>query len=180
MRKLTSRGSSLFLLELMISIVFFAIAAAGCVQVFAKAHTLSTEAEKLDQAVSIAQSLIEEKSGQNAESRIWYYDDQGNACDEGSAVYQAEVTVQTKEHMRQIRVVIIDLAKRQVTSSKDVSIGAEEEEAGEKTDSLENEASADDGEDKVTDGLNKDIIYQLETVVYCPGEADTQTGGGNE
>ena len=43
-----SSKSSLFLLELMISIVFFALAAAGCVQVFAKAHMLSQEASRLD------------------------------------------------------------------------------------------------------------------------------------
>ena len=136
MRKITSRGSSLFLLELMISIVFFAIAAAGCVQVFAKAHTMSTRAEKLDQAVSIAQSLIEENSGETAESGLRYYDDQGNACGEGAAVYQAEAMVQTQDQMRQIRVVITDGAKH--------------------------------------------LIYQLETAVYCPGEADSQTGGGDE
>ena len=145
MRKIASRGSGLFLLELMISIAFFAIAASGCVQIFAKAHTLSTEAEKLDQAVSIAQSLAEENSGQNAESRSWYYDSQGEVCGEAEAIYQAEVTVQTQEQMRQIQVVITDVAKRQVTGSEDES-----------------------------------VIYQLETAVYCPGGADTQTGGNDE
>ena len=69
MKKIKTFGSGLFLLELMISIAFFAIAAAGCVQIFAKAHSLSGQAERLDQAVSIAQSLTEENSGQNAEKQ---------------------------------------------------------------------------------------------------------------
>ena len=54
MKRKGSSGSGLFLIELMISIAFFAIASAGCVQIFAKAHRFSEEAEKLDRAVSLA------------------------------------------------------------------------------------------------------------------------------
>ena len=75
-----SSRSSLFLLELMISIVFFALAAAGCVQVFAKAHMLSQEAGRLDMAVSVAQSLAEEYSGSRTEDDRCYYDELGNVC----------------------------------------------------------------------------------------------------
>ena len=137
MKKIKTSGSGLFLLELMISIAFFAIAAAGCAQIFARAHSLSAQAERLDQAVSIAQSLTEENSGQNAESKTWYYDDQGVICEEAKAVYQAKVTVQTQDQMRQIQVT-------------------------------------------VEDGIRKMVLYQLETAVYCPGEADTQAGGSDE
>ncbi len=108
MKKIKTFGSGLFLLELMISIAFFAIAAAGCVQIFARAHSLGGQAERLDQAVSIAQSLTEENSGQNAESKTWYYDDQGVTCEEAKAVYQAKVAVQTQDQMRQIQVTVED------------------------------------------------------------------------
>ena len=108
MKKIKTFGSGLFLLELMISIAFVAIAAAGCVQIFARAHSLSGQAERLDQAVSIAQSLTEENSGQNAESKTWYYDDQGVTCEETKAVYQAKVAVQTQDQMRQIQVTVED------------------------------------------------------------------------
>lgn len=164
MRKITSRGSSLFLLELMISIVFFAIAAAGCVQMFAKAHTLSTEAEKLDQAVSMAQSLVEENSGQNAESGIWYYDSQGEVCGKAEAAYQAEVTVQTLDQMRKIQVVITDATKYQMAEREEDAAGTE------------SEADLDGS----LNNADESVIYQLETAVYCPGETDTQTGGRDE
>lgn len=108
MKKLTSSGSGLFLLELMISIVFFAIAAAGCVQIFAKAHLLSTQAEELDQAVSIAQSLVETSSGQVAESKTWYFDSLGGECERADASYQAEVTIQEEGTLRQIQVSVSD------------------------------------------------------------------------
>lgn len=153
MRKITSRSSSLFLLELMISIAFFAIAATGCVQVFAKAYILSMQAEKLDQAVSIAQSLVEKNSGGTAESRLWYYDDQGNGCDVEKAVYQAEVKVQTRDQMRQIQVMVtVGEGREKVTNGVTDNRGV----------------------------LQKTQICHLETAVYCPGETDTQTGSVNE
>ena len=93
MKKIKASESGLFLLELMISIAFFAIAASGCVQIFARAHSLSKQAERLDQAVSIAQNLTEENSGRSAESKTWYYDGQGETCEEAKAVYQADLRV---------------------------------------------------------------------------------------
>lgn len=108
MKKLTSSGSGLFLLELMISIVFFAIAATGCVQIFAKAHLLSTQAEKLDQAVSIAQSLVETNSDREAENKTWYFDRLGGECEITDAVYLAKVEVQDEGALRQIQVSVSD------------------------------------------------------------------------
>ena len=114
MKKIKTSGSGLFLLELMISIAFFAIAAAGCVQIFARAHSLSKQAERLDQAVSIAQNLTEENSGRSAESKTWYYDGQGVICEEAKAVYQADLRVQVQEQMRQIQVTVADSEKKTV------------------------------------------------------------------
>ena len=111
MRKIKTSGSGLFLLELMISIVFFALAAAGCVQIFAKAHTMSMQAEKMDLAVSIAQSLAEESSTGKAENHILYYDEQGERCEVEQAAFQVEMTVQKKEQMRQIQIRITDASK---------------------------------------------------------------------
>ena len=114
MKKIKTSGSGLFLLELMISITFFAIAAAGCVQIFARAHSLSKQEERLDQAVSIAQNLTEENSGRSAESKTWYYDGQGETCEEAKAVYQADLRVQVQEQMRQIQVTVADSEKKTV------------------------------------------------------------------
>lgn len=48
--------SGLFLMEIMFSILFFSIASAVCLQLFARAHTLSHDASVLDAAVTACQS----------------------------------------------------------------------------------------------------------------------------
>lgn len=104
-----SSKSSLFLLELMISIVFFALAAAGCVQVFAKAHMLSHEAGRLDMAVSVAQSLAEECSGSRMEDNQRYYDELGNVCGKEDGVYLAEILQTEQAGMNQIHITVMDM-----------------------------------------------------------------------
>lgn len=104
-----SSKSSLFLLELMISIVFFALAAAGCVQVFAKAHMLSQEAGRLDMAVSVAQSLAEECSGSRMEDNQRYYDELGNVCGKEDGVYLAEILQTEQAGMNQIHITVMDM-----------------------------------------------------------------------
>mgnify|MGYP004576754077 FL=1 len=104
-----SSKSSLFLLELMISIVFFALAAAGCVQVFAKAHMLSQETGRLDMAVSVAQSLAEECSGSRMEDNQRYYDELGNVCGKEDGVYLAEILQTEQAGMNQIHITVMDM-----------------------------------------------------------------------
>ena len=53
------RRSSLFLMELMIAILFFALASAVCVRFFVKSHTLNTESQNLSHATNIATSVAE-------------------------------------------------------------------------------------------------------------------------
>ncbi|HNW05342.1 MAG TPA: hypothetical protein PLP20_06130 [Oscillospiraceae bacterium] len=62
MAKLQGRpvsGSSLFLTELIIGILFFSFAAAICVQLFVKAHLISVSGDELSAAVNIAQTAAE-------------------------------------------------------------------------------------------------------------------------
>ena len=51
-RRTTARSSSLFLMELIIAILFFSVAASICVQFFVKARLMSQEAAQLDAAVA--------------------------------------------------------------------------------------------------------------------------------
>lgn len=51
--------STLFLIELIIAIGFFAIAAAVCTQIFVKAHILSANTSDLNQAILYAESTAE-------------------------------------------------------------------------------------------------------------------------
>ena len=62
--------------------------------------------------MSIAQNLTEENSGRSAESKTWYYDGQGETCEEAKAVYQADLRVQVQEQMRQIQVTVADSEKK--------------------------------------------------------------------
>ena len=54
-----SHASSLFLLELILAILFFSIASAVCVQLFVKAHLLSTDSRALNAAVNECASAAE-------------------------------------------------------------------------------------------------------------------------
>lgn len=51
--------ASLFLMEIMLSILFFSITAVVCVQLFVKAHSLNIDTENLSKATFIAQNLSE-------------------------------------------------------------------------------------------------------------------------
>lgn len=53
------RSSSLFLLELTFSILFFSIASGICIQVFVRARTLSRDAQALHQAVTLCSNASE-------------------------------------------------------------------------------------------------------------------------
>jgi Type II secretory pathway, pseudopilin PulG len=53
------RRSGLFLIEIVIVILFFAVSAAVCMRIFAAAKITSDRAQKLDNAVQIAQNAAE-------------------------------------------------------------------------------------------------------------------------
>ena len=59
MKKNYASRSSLFLIELIISIFFFIIAAAICMQLFVKSHTISQETVAINNAIIWTQNLSE-------------------------------------------------------------------------------------------------------------------------
>ena len=62
MNKAKSR-TSLVLMELIITILFFSLASAVCVQLFVRAHLTSNETKKLNEAINITQSIAEVMNG---------------------------------------------------------------------------------------------------------------------
>lgn len=54
-----SSRTSLFLMELIISILFFSLAGAACIQFFVKAHLLNLQAKEQNKAASWSQNLAE-------------------------------------------------------------------------------------------------------------------------
>ena len=67
MNRTSNNRSGLFLLEIMIAILFFAMVSAVCLRSFARAHTLSQEASDMNQAMSHIENVAELlKSADNA------------------------------------------------------------------------------------------------------------------
>lgn len=58
-RRTNARSSSLFLIELIISILFFAVASSVCVQFFVRARLMSRESAQLTEAVSACSTASE-------------------------------------------------------------------------------------------------------------------------
>lgn len=59
MNRTSNNRSGLFLLEIMIAILFFAMVSAVCLRSFARAHTLSQEASDMNQAMSHIENVAE-------------------------------------------------------------------------------------------------------------------------
>lgn len=64
--------SSLFLIELTISILFFALASAACIQLFVKAHLLDQKTQEANEAVVWSQNLAELWNASNADILLVY------------------------------------------------------------------------------------------------------------
>ena len=85
MRRIRHSRSGLFLMELMISILFFAFTAGICIRFFVKSHDMSQAAKNLYQAQQEAASmaeLLEKDSNDYADDIYIYYDKNWNQCEE--------------------------------------------------------------------------------------------------
>ena len=99
-------------MEMLAVVGFFIVCASICVSVFAGADRLSRKADDLNHAVLAAQSLMEElKSGKREEELQTVWDKDWKAYTQREAVlaYEAEITVEMDDSMKQIRV---DVTKR--------------------------------------------------------------------
>lgn len=100
--------SSLFLMELIIAILFFALASTVCIQLFAKAHLLSKQTVEENHALVYAQNLAEQflaadgntetmKGATGIDELVYYYDNDWNAADFTNAVYEARLKTSTED-----------------------------------------------------------------------------------
>ena len=87
--------TGLFLMELIVGILFFALAGALCVQLFVKANTMNEESICKDQGMRVATNIVElyknDKTNNLINEEILYFDDFGQAVDKEDAVYEADV-----------------------------------------------------------------------------------------
>jgi len=89
--------SGLFLMELIIAIAFFAVAAGVCVQLFAGAHALRERSFNLQMAVAGAQSAAETFKATGGGAGVTGYDERWARVDADRARYV--ITVQTDERL---------------------------------------------------------------------------------
>ena len=96
MRRKSSSKSSLFLLEMMIAIIFFALAASVCIQAFGKVHLLGEKAHNLQMARSVAADAMEEMSMRDTPGEIRrLYDRNWNRCGNTGAYFVLEARAET-------------------------------------------------------------------------------------
>lgn len=109
----THSGSSLFLMELILAILFFSVASAVCVQLFARAHTASEQSAALNRAVLAAESAAEAFKGAadlDEAARLTgahagdapgvltaWYDRVWNPCAERDARYRLDILIHGPE-----------------------------------------------------------------------------------
>lgn len=123
--------SSLFLMEMIVTILFFSIASAICVRLFAESHVLSRQADELNMAVAVSQSFVEVMRGTdgsidamteqfpNAE-RIndntleQYYDADYQECTEDEARFVAEITLSNTGAFQVIETRFINLETKEL------------------------------------------------------------------
>lgn len=121
--------ASLFLMEIMMSILFFTIAAVVCLQLFVKAHSLNIQTENLAKATMIAESVSEcylttENYEQTKEmiaslaeyestqqQILIYYDSKWNNCSKEQAQYKTVLSFQKEADFENMNIQILDLEK---------------------------------------------------------------------
>ena len=92
----THSGSSLFLMELILAILFFSVASAVCVQLFARAHTASEQSAALNRAV-LAVRLMGVRAGDTPGVLTAWYDRTWNPCAERDARYRLDILIHGPE-----------------------------------------------------------------------------------
>lgn len=110
MRNHSRSKSSLFLTEIIISILFFSIASACCIQIFVRGHLISEENKNLNHAQNLAASMAETLTASEGneqiilrnfpdaqlteESVILYYNKDWESCDETESKFILQTTFQ--------------------------------------------------------------------------------------
>lgn len=110
MNKYSKSKSSLFLMELILTVLLFAICSAICMKLFAASHQLGVKTWELNKSVATAQSFAEVMRGTNGSideiikmypSAVKsddsyfevFYDADFNECDFHEAVYVSDVNI---------------------------------------------------------------------------------------
>ncbi|MEE0753163.1 hypothetical protein [Frisingicoccus sp.] len=115
--------TSLFLMEMIIAVFFFAVTSAICAQVFAKAHLVSAHTSELNQAVfhteNIAETFRSANGSFNGPSAS-FYDENWQECPEETAVYRISVRTADESTVKKIRISVSRQISDEIIYSVDV------------------------------------------------------------
>jgi len=128
--------SSLFLMELILAILIFAIAGAVCIQIFVKAHLISEKTQILNQSVTLCESAAELFYGYDGDlsqmqiqldsqglsevspgSLFIYFDDSFNVCNKESAIYSLNISESVSNNMMNCDIKMIHISDDSETYS---------------------------------------------------------------
>lgn len=142
--------SSLFLLEIMLNILFFAVLVTICLQLFFKAHNLSTDTSALHQAVTTCTSIAEVyQSNPDGEAMILNIYPDAIILNNTIIIYFDHAFVSCAEFESTYRAILSNNAAKQAL---DISFFRQEE---------------------------TNAIYQLSVSSYSPKTLDELAGGTN-
>lgn len=97
---MNNRGKSgLFLMELMIALLIFALCACVCVAIIAKASANLTESRDMSNALILSQNQAELiKSGKETEDKTDYFDAELTAVNKDNSVYYSVSKIQSLDN----------------------------------------------------------------------------------
>ena len=127
MRSNTSK-SGLFLLELILSVLFFSLSSVICVQMFVKSHNLSKESKELNNSVILCESMAdtfyategdllqmtELLSGSSLPKDnviCMFFDEAFNITGESSAVYKLSGTCDTDNLLKLLNIELTEISQ---------------------------------------------------------------------
>ncbi len=130
--------SSLFLMEMIVTILFFSLAAAICVRCFVSAHMMGKETYELNHAIAIATGYAEVMRGTNGDINsiqavypdsvkvddsylMIFYDSSFNPCDPETAVYAGDVTLTPNGAIQNMHVKIIRVEDSEIIYELDAT-----------------------------------------------------------
>lgn len=121
MEKRKHSRAGLLMTEILLALLFFAIAAAGCLQIFVRAFQVNEEAYQLKLVLNSTEDLIQRWKREDGslqpllESYEWteknpsggkiFFDDGGKCCEETEKEYELEITLWEQEMLSKILIV---------------------------------------------------------------------------
>lgn len=101
--------SAIFLFELMIIILVFALAAAICTQIFARSYSMSVESRELTMSSINAQTIAEQYKAGNSDETSLYFDSEWTETSSENAYYT--VMLEEQEGTAPMRYALVNVYK---------------------------------------------------------------------